>query len=125
MKLAINDLIKFKPLYEKIKVQTLPIAITYKLTKFFKLLDPEMDFYAQELKKLLEKYAERDDTGALVRDGENIRLKPSTLNEFNVAFQRLSDLEVDAPDITFSIEELSDLHITVEDFNAFLPFIKE
>jgi len=125
MKLIINDVIKFKPLYEKIKSQTLPIQLTYKMSKFFKGLDSDFDFYAQELKKLLDQYSEKDSSGAIMRDGENIRLKQSTLNEFNEAFNRLSNLEVDVPDVKFTVDELTDIKLTVEDFNAFLPFIDD
>ena len=125
--MKILDFIALKQIYPNISNQKLPIKTTYKFTKLFDKVNEESTFYTTQFKKLLNQYAEIGEDGKqlLTDDGEGFKLKEETLQEGEERFKELLSLEVEVPDIKFTIEELESLSLKVDQLSYLLPFITE
>lgn len=127
MNLPIQKALRLLEVYNKIKVQKLPIKLTYKFTKIFSEIEKETDFYYKKLKEIIDIYAERDEEGRLVPadGGTGVKIKKDYLSACQAEIDELATLEVILPYITFSLEEMEKLELTVDEFSLFLPFIEE
>ena len=121
------ELYNTESLYNKLSSRTdLPIKLVYKLTKFFEVVNKEAEFYREELAKILNEYAERDEDGkvATTDDGLSIKIKKDRLTVCEEKLQELANLEVEAPDIKFSMDELPE-GLSVQELSYLMPFIEE
>lgn len=127
MNLPIQKALILSEVYEKIRVQKLPIKLAYKLTKIFSEIEKETDFYYRKLREIIDIYAERDDEGKVIPadSGGGVKIKQDSIAVCQSEIDELTTLEVILPDITFSLEELESLELTVDEFSLFLPFIEE
>lgn len=121
------ELYNTESLYNKLSSRTdLPIKLVYKLTKFFEVVNKEAEFYREELAKILNEYAERDEEGkiATTDDGLSVKIKKGCLAVCEEKLQELADLEVEAPDIKFTMDELPE-GLSVQELSYLMPFIEE
>ena len=121
------ELYSANSLYDKLSSRTdLPIKTVYKLAKFFEVINKESEFYKEELLKILNIYAARDEEGKVVltEDGQNIKIKEDCIQECNKKLQELANLEVEKPQISFKLSEIPE-GLSVQEFNLLLPFVEE
>lgn len=124
MKITMARALNIKDLYPKLTGKVLPLKTTYKITKLFNTLEEETKFYSTELNKIIKAYAEKDEEGNLIPEGENgIKIQKDKVDEAQTKINELWELEIEIPDYKFSIEELEDVGLTVGEFNLFLPLI--
>ena len=127
MKTSMMKVLDLSELYTKIKSQTLPISTTYKLTKLFNAITSEKSFYETQLQSIIEKFGKRDESGQLMlteaKDG--VQISQENIAETQKAIDELCSIEVDLPNITFSLSELEKVTLSVEEFNILMPFISE
>ena len=111
MQIKMAKVLNLNPIYQKVKAQVLPVKTAYKFSKLFNVLDKEAHFYSEELNKLIMEYAERDETGApkMIDNGTGVQLQK----------------DVDVPDVSFTLEELDKLELSIEEFDLLFPFITE
>lgn len=127
MKIKMSQAMQINRLYPKFNSRSLPIKVTYKLSKLFSALSKEEEFYSSEFKKLLEEYAMYDEEGRLMlsEDKENILLRQDELKEAQKKFMELENLEVEIPDIEFSLDDLDGIELSIEECLLLTPFINE
>lgn len=127
MKLKMSNVLAMQSIYSKIKDQIMPISLTYKFARLFKSFQELADFYSTELNKLIIKYSIKDENGQPVpiEGGQGVKIQPDLLIEAQGKISELLQLEVDVPDITFTLQEFDNIHFSLDDFNQFLPFIQE
>lgn len=121
------ELYNAEKIYDKFSSRTdLPIKTTYKVLKFFEVVEKEANFYRDEIIKILNQYAERDDEGKIIATdgGQNIKIKEDCIAECEQKMQELANLEVDKPSVTFTLDELPD-GLTVQELSYLMPFIEE
>ena len=125
--MKLYEILAFRSLYEKIKDTSLPIKITYKLTKLFHRVQDELNFYQTEQYKILESIALKDDDGSYVytEDGNGIKIKEGKEKECEEKMNELLNIDVIVDDIYFSLDELESLQLSIEDMNCLMPLIKE
>lgn len=104
----------------------MPPALAYKIMKLVRAAESEEAFYQKELQKLIEQYGKRNDDGSLVatEDG-NILLSEDTLQECRQKVDELEALDVDAPNISFTLDELSCVSMTVREMDAISALISD
>ena len=113
-------------IYERIRELKVSAKVAYKFNKLCNSLKNDADFYKTELNKIIERYAERDENGSLIHlEYGAIKIKSEDMPTAQKEINNLDTLEVDAPDIKFTIDELDGLQLSIEDFNRILPFIEE
>lgn len=121
------ELYNVERLHDKFNSRTdLPVKTAYKVVRFFETVEKEASFYRDELIKILNEYAERDEEGKVVvsEDGQNIKIKEELLTECEDKLKELADMEVDKPSVTFNLEELPD-GWSAQELELLMPFIEE
>lgn len=103
----------------------MPIKLSYKFSKIFDSIESDYQFFFTQLRKILDKYAEKDENGNFIQNGEHIPLRKETLDLAEKALNDLYETEITLPKITFTLDELEGLDIKPYELRALLPFIEE
>ena len=126
MKIKIYQVLGVLSIYERVRELKVPAKVAYKFNKLCNALKNDADFYRVELNKIIERYGERDENGSLIPlEYGGVKIKSENMPTAQKEINNLDTLEVDAPDIKFTIDELDGLQLSIEDFNRILPFIEE
>lgn len=129
MTLKLTKVLDIGLISNEIEKQILPARLTYKLSKIFAAAKEHGQLYANEINKLVQEYGEKDENGNLIPleggEGNSIKIKPEYIGLVQTKINSLLSLDVDFPDIFLSLDELESVQLSLKDFNALLPFIKE
>jgi len=126
MKITIGQVFKILDIYKSVKELKAPAKVAYKFNKLCISLDNDVKFYNEELNKIIQQYGEKEDDGSFKRTQTgDIKIQSNFVVTAQKEVYALWDLEVDVPDITFTVDELDGLQLSIENFNAMLPFIVE
>ena len=125
MIVKLQDLLNIQALYDDIKKEKIPVKLAYKLNQLFLTIEEKNKFYVQELTKILEECAEKDEEGNfLPADAQgSIKLKEEYVTIAHKEIRELENLEIELPNITFSLDELDCLQLTLEQFYLLNKFI--
>lgn len=99
--------------------------LSYKLVKFISKLEVEENFYNSKCKELIDKYGERDNENKFIYSETGIKIKQDKLEEFQLKLDELDNIEVDKPDVVFTLDELDELKLSVADMYFLQDFIVE
>lgn len=120
------EILDFSKVYDSIKNEKMSIKTAYKLNKLIKKIEEENNFYNIKFHEIIEQYAEKNDQGEYQYIDENsIKIKEGKEQECYKKVSELQNLEIETPNITFSIEELGDINLTIDIVNMLMPFIEE
>ena len=110
---------------EKMKTKSFSIQTQYKFLKIYNTLVPEIQIINLQKEELAKKYAERDDDGNIIfsEDG-GLKIKDNLIFECAKKLEELNSLQITIPDLYFSLSELEDLNLTLEELMYLDPFIK-
>jgi hypothetical protein len=128
MKIKMMTALDLKFIGDEMEKQILPAKLAYKLSKLFTAAKEHGQFYANEISKLAVEYGEKDKDGNPIiseKEGDGIKIQTQYVELVHTKITAILNLAVDFPDITFTLDELEPLQLSVKDFNVFLPFIKE
>lgn len=102
----------------------MPIKTTYKLSRLIRRIEEESQFYQKQFTNIINEYGLKENEQLVYTDdGLSIKIIPGKEEECANKITELRELEVDI-DITFEIEELETLELTVAQFNLILPLIE-
>lgn len=113
--MKLNKILQVRKVLSEHANEPIPTMLAYKILKFMKLSDTEGAFYDQKFKEIIDKYAKRDSNGKVQSAGEQIRIMPDKIKECQEAIIDLENTEIDAPKITFTIEELTPINFSVSE----------
>ena len=100
--------------------------LAYKIMKFCKSAATEEEFYETKRNEIINMYAVRDENGQIVvNDDGMINIVPDKITEANTAMIELNSIEVEAPNIKFTLDELEGLELSAADMFALDAFIEE
>ena len=127
MKIKMYQVLSILNIYGRVKELKAPAKVAYKFNKLCNAFKDDLNFYNGELNKIIEQYGERDKNGSLIplESGNGVKIKSEKMPDAQKELDSLDFLEVDAPDIKFTVDELDGLQLSIEDFNRMLPFIEE
>lgn len=112
-------------LFSKCSNEKLPANIAYKFARFLRLTDGDENFFNEKFKEILENYAQKDEKGSFVRDGDNgIALKPETTDVCKKEIRELENTEIELP-FHFSLNDMSCLTLSIRDCFDMDDLIKE
>lgn len=125
MILKMGEIVNFNYFYNEVKDKKLSLKVLYKLSNLAKAIEEKTVFYREKLQEILKEYGEFDENGNLVptADGNGIKLKPGTEQECITKINELQSLDVDMPEIKFTIEDFGNIELTMEVFNLITPFL--
>lgn len=98
----------------------------YKIAKITEIASTELKFYQAEVKKLFEKYAEKDSNGNYVYADNSVKIKNDCLEICKKELDDLGNLDIEFNEnYKFTIDELDSLKISQIEMMSLIPFIKE
>ena len=100
-------------------------SLSYKIYKLCKFAEQEEAFYNDKRRALIEEYAQRDENGEIVNNNGMIALIPDKIAEARSAMAELDAIDVEAPNVKFTLDELSEIKLSVADIVALDGFIEE
>lgn len=127
MQMQMSSILSAQSAIQKLQSKPMPLKITYNLTKLYKALSVEADFYNEKLNEIVQTYGDRDEEGNLkpTADGRGIQIQKDRLEEAQSKLNELYTIEATLPDIKLSVETLGDVELTLEETNALMPFFEE
>ena len=97
----------------------------YKILKLVKAIKEEDEIMNQSVLKIANEYAEKDNNGEIVKTEDGgIKIDENKKAELALALNEMNTAQLQLPDIYFSLEEFNGLDLTLEELDAFMPFIK-
>lgn len=97
----------------------------YKILKLVKAIEEEDELMNQSVLKIANEYAEKDNNGEVVKTEDGgIKIDENRKAELALALNEMNTAQLQLPDIYFSLEEFDGLDLTLEELDAFMPFIK-
>lgn len=118
----INEIIK---LINKLKEKKFNISTQYKLIKIEKSILEEQEIFQEQIQVNCSEFFERDDNGnPLINDDGGYKIKKDKINECYSLMNKMTSLQIQIPDIYFSLDELTELDLTLGELMPLEPFIK-
>ncbi len=76
MQMQMSSVLSAQSAIQKLQSKPMPLKITYNLTKLYKALSTEADFYNEKLNEIVQTYGDRDEEGNLkpTADGRGIQI---------------------------------------------------
>ena len=125
MKININELVQIGNLCEKFSNRVVSARLAYKLAKLSKAISEDINFYQEKYIEYLEMFGDRDENGDFISNKGNIKIISGLEQECKEKFNELNSIEVEIPNIKFSLEELEQLNMTMKDMLVFDLFVDE
>ena len=120
------DAIRFQEIYPEINQIKLPIQTAYKLSRIVSYISEQVEFYDQEISKILQEYGQRNEDGTLKisDDGTSIKIIEGKIKECYYKIIELQSIQIADPSYKIDISELDGLSLTLEQMNILLPFME-
>lgn len=127
MQLKMQDILGFASFYESAKSYKLSMKTAYNLARLAKAIDNELQFYREKLQAIIAEYGEKDEEGnpIMTEDGEGIKLRAGCEDVCFTAMRELQDIDINLPDIKFTIEDFGNIELSPAETAAIFPFIEE
>lgn len=123
--MKIGKLVYTKSVLAPLCKEKLSPRLSYKLMKFISKIEEDEAFFNEKMREIVDMYGEKDAEGNLVSLDGGIKIKEECRSECNKAVAELHAIDVEVPNITFTLDELSEVKLSVEDMMALDEFIKE
>ena len=126
--MKMSELFQLIQLKSKIETTKMSIKTLYKFTRLFKEVEEHTNFFNNTLADLIKEYGQKDEKGdfILTENQNGVKIKEDKYDECMKKVQELNELE---PELTyipsFTLEELDNLELSMEELNTLMPFIKE
>lgn len=120
------EILELPNLYNSIKDAKLPLKTTYKFARLMRRVEEELNFYQTKFSEIVKEYGVTENGQLKISpDGNSIAIIPGKENECNMKIQELRNLEVEISGITFTIEELAGLDISISEMASLMSLIEE
>lgn len=127
MIIKMNQLLNFSNVAILIKDAKLSLKTAYKLNKLLQSVENEKGLYQKTFADIINHYGKKDSHGNYVytSDGESIEIIDDLREECIQKVSELENLDVEIADISFTVEELESLNLSVQEMSYLMPFIIE
>lgn len=123
------NLSSIEKLYSTLSTLTqnpMPMRLAYKFSKFSSKIEEDYNFFIEKTREIIFKYAQVNENGQIQHnENGNIMIKQDCISQTNQELQELEEIEIETPDIIFTLDELESLNISPADLQCLLPFIEE
>lgn len=126
--MKVYELIEIRRVLADLKNQKLPIQAAYEIVTFIDETDKSMDFFQEELNKILREYVEVDENGVFKTSPDDpnfYKVIEGKEEESADALKRLNDLEVKIPVCNLTLSDLESVQLTLTEMKALKSIIKE
>ena len=106
--------------------QKLPVSVSYKIYKLMRALEEEQKFFEERRQEIINQYGEHDENGQLkISEQGFVQIPEAVRLEAQEKLNELADIDVELPNIAFTIEELEGINLSVQDIAILEPLLKE
>lgn len=124
--MTLNQLISTSEILKTIVDQKLPFKLAYKFSNLISIVDKNSTFYAQEVQKIFDECAQKDEDGNIKQENNSVLLIPEKAEQFHKEFEELNSVEITDTLPTFKLEEFDDkIELTPRDVSILSLFIEE
>ena len=123
--MTVRQLIEAKKVIMSLIQEKLSPKLSYKLMKFVSKIEVEEDFYNKKVNELVDKYGERDDEGRLIYTDTGVKIQEDKMQICDSELRKIGDVEAEVPNMTFTLDELSEVKLSVRDMFFLQDFIAE
>lgn len=123
--MKLNKLLQIRKVLNEHANEPIPTMLAYKILKFMKASDTEGAFYDEKLKEIIDKYGKKDENGKPLYSDGKVSIEKESIEECQKAIAELGDTEVELPNITFNIQELTPIVFTVAELFSLDEIIVE
>ena len=127
MTLNMNQGIELQGLIARLRNEKVSIKTAYKFNKLITILEKELSFYNEELAKIIDQYSQKDKDGnpILSDDKTSIQIIKDKIDECQQKMEDLSSIEFEVKGVSFKIDELKDINLTILEMRSLMPLIEE
>lgn len=116
---------ELEKIFSEINNKQFNIETQYKFIKIKKKLKEEIEIINNQIQILIDNYGEKDKNNNLVlTENGGIKIKAEALQECENKIKAINELNIQLPDIYFSLEELKPLNLSFYQLEILEPFIK-
>ena len=114
--MKIYKLIQIKEIFTPHYNEKLSVGLSYKIYKLCNAIEQEERFFNQKRQDVIEEFGQKDaDGGLVINDKGFVKIQEDKEQEAQKALDELTAIDVDMPNITFTIDELSEIKLSVMD----------
>ena len=120
------EVLDLQVLYNSIANVKLPLKTTYKFTRLMKRAEEEVAFYQEKFREIVEEYGVKENGEyKLTPDGMSIVIIPGKEAECNSKLAELRNLDVSIEGITFTIDELEKIDVSIQELSCLMSLIED
>ena len=120
------EVLDLQVLYNSIANVKLPLKTTYKFTRLMKRAEEEIAFYQEKFREIVEEYGVKENGEyKLTSDGMSIAIIPGKEAECNSKLAELRNLDVSIEGITFTIDELEGIDVSISELSCLMSLIED
>lgn len=123
--MELSKLLKTKEIFYPHIQEKLNTNFSYKILKFLKVIEVEEDFFNKKMKSIIYEYSEKDEKDEPIQVDGGIKIIKDKQDECSKEISELHSFDVTPPDIKFTLEELSEIKLSVIDMVIISDFIIE
>lgn len=128
MEVTLRNILDAERLLSAISNERLRSKATYQIARILREIRNEIDLFNEKRMELIDKYGEHDETGNLIIEEGNYKIKPENGEAMNNEYVELLDtkLTLNANPIQLALLDDNELKLfTPNDMIKLLPFIEE
>ena len=112
------DLINLFPIIEKIKNKIFNVYTQYNFLKLQEYINKEKEIYIKQQASLVEKFGQKNENGEVViKEDGTVKIKKENVQECEKLLKDINELQIQIPDIYFSLDELQNLEMTFSELS--------
>ena len=101
------------------------IQVGYKVMKFLKSIENDVNFYDNKLAEIAQDCAEKDGDKIKTTDNGNLILAKDKIAEWNDKIKDLGDIDIEVPLPSFKLEDFNQCNFNLEELSILESIISE
>lgn len=125
--MKLYEVMNFIKIYNKLANAKLPLQTLFNLSSIRKFYDGDINFYQEQVSKIINKYAARDSKGEIIYtdNNQNIQIKKEFIEDCQKELNELSNIDVKEPLNKIKLSSLGDVSFTLEEIDLIYSFLEE
>ena len=124
--ITLNELLDSVSVFRELSGKTLPIKAAYRIARLLRELDKESATFDESRRKIIDKYAQREENGEMKQNEEgNIIIQQDKIEECNNELVELLNTTIEINAEPLPIDDFGDIEITPAQLVNLNSFIVE
>lgn len=122
---TLNDILNNNDIFRQVYQLPMPARTAFKIARLIRELEKENTTFNESRDKILEKYAMRDDNGAMMQEDNQVMISPDRAEDFQKEIDSLlkTSVEINADKLT--LDDLADVSLSPKQIIDLGNFLEE